>query len=254
MVIRNLPIAVALVQLGVFLCACNDSGTEAVHCLAGETQECHCPDGAMGVQECLPDNSGWNCCVCPSPCDDDDVLGPHDDDDTWPTYDESMDTEQSSFDGYCTIDVPLHHEYPSAIPEGRYDFYLLLVGWANTCWVEFWDLSSDYCEGYDSHGEPCESSGYSRPGWRMTNEEYGWDPVNGFWDYWILDLEYVMDLEQAHADGESIFPCEWFAWLFQTYWCCEEAYSGDTQCQAYWVLYEDYAAPSCVKGTLGSDR
>ena len=150
--------------------------------------------------------------------------------------------------------MPLHHEYPSAIPEGRYDFYLLLVGWANTCWVEFWDLSSDYCEGYDSHGEPCESSGYSRPGWRMTNEEYGWDPVNGFWDYWILDLEYVMDLEQAHADGESIFPCEWFAWLFQTYWCCEEAYSGDTQCQAYWVLYEDYAAPSCVKGTLGSDR
>jgi len=253
-VIERLPLAVGTLQLALFLATCNSSGTEAVHCLVGETQECFCPDGAMGIQECLPDNSGWNCCVCPSPCDDDDdIVGPHDDDDTFPPYTGGMDMESSPFEGWCNIDVPLKHMYPEQIPEGYYQFDLILWGWANFCWVEFWEIGSDYCEGFDSHGDPCESYGYVRPGWHMTNETYGWDPVYGHWDYWYLDLDYVMDLEQADIEGASIVPCEWWGYMFQTFWCCEEVYTGDTTCMEYWpMVLEDYAAGSCVKGTAGS--
>ena len=92
-------------------------------------------------------------------------------------------------------------------------------------WIEFWDLTSKYCEGYDPKtGDPCMSGGYERGGWDMTNADFGWNSTDGFWDYWETRIYYILDLAQADADGKSIFICENAGLNFETWFCgCDAA-------------------------------
>lgn len=61
------------------LTACAEGADGDVHCGPGDTQSCWCTDGTEGVQVCLVDGGGWDCCQCDDSCgagDDDDSSDP----------------------------------------------------------------------------------------------------------------------------------------------------------------------------------
>jgi hypothetical protein len=169
--------------------------------------------------------------------DDDDTTAADDDDDTTPADDDDdddgtpeyvgeIDMANAMMNGQCTATVAHDPADPSVIGEGWFEFVLQIDGWARDCWIEFWDLTSNYCEGYDpATGDPCETGSYTRPGWDMDNALYGWDPVDGFWDRWDANIEYIDDLAQADAQGQSTFICEDAGSDFETWFCCCDDYT-----------------------------
>ncbi len=59
--------------------ACAGVEEDAIHCGPGDTQACFCTDGTEGIQGCLADGGGWDCCQCDDSCgtgDDDDSSDP----------------------------------------------------------------------------------------------------------------------------------------------------------------------------------
>ncbi len=164
--------------------------------------------------------------------DDDDDIG--DDDDVPPAYQGDIQMADALVYGECTATVEVDPAHPENVPEGWFEFEIELAGWAMDCWINFWDHLSDYCEAYDPDtGDPCESDGYTRPGWDMTNDAYGWDPVYGFWDYWTAYIEYFQDLATASAQGESVFVCENAGVDFTTEFCCQDDYTEVLYCREY---------------------
>ncbi len=162
---------------------------------------------------------------------DDDTSG---DDDVTPEYTGEIDMANALLYGECTATVESDPANPDQIPEGWFEFEIEMEGWAFECWIEFWDLVSSYCEGYDPNtGDPCEPYGYSRPGWEMSNVDYGWDATDGFWDYYDAYIEYIMDLAQADAAGKSIFICENAGNNFETWFCCTDDYTELAYCTEF---------------------
>ena len=169
-----------------------------------------------------------------TPPDDDDATPPDDDDDGTPQYTGEIDMANALMYGECTATVPEDPTDPSVVAEGWYEFDIGVGGWAWTCWIELWDLTSPYCEGYDpATGDPCETGSYVRPGWEMDNDSYGWNPAGGFWDRWDLHLEYIADLQQADAQGSSIFICEDAGNSFETWFCCCDDYTELCYCTEF---------------------
>ena len=162
---------------------------------------------------------------------DDDDFG--DDDDTvQPAYEGEIDMNMALLYGECTPTV--ESVKGGDTPEGWFEFEIELEGWAMDCYINFWDDVSDYCEAYDPiTGDPCEPYGYTRGGWQMTNDSYGYDPGYGFWDYWVATIDYIMDLGQADATGESIFICENAGNNFTTEFCCQDDYTEAVYCTEY---------------------
>ncbi len=164
--------------------------------------------------------------------DDDSSIG--DDDDATPAYEGEIDMGLALLYGECTPTVESDPAQPDQIPEGWFEFEIELTGWAMDCYINFWDDVSDYCEAWDPiTGDPCEPYGYTRGGWQMDNDSYGWDPGYGFWDYWTAYIEYIMDLGQADASGESIFICENAGNNFTTEFCCQDDYTEAVYCAEY---------------------
>jgi len=61
------------------LVACSGTGQDELFCAAGDSQACYCTDGTVGMQVCLADGAGWDCCRCEDSCgtgDDDDSSDP----------------------------------------------------------------------------------------------------------------------------------------------------------------------------------
>jgi len=56
---------VAVLSLGAWVFGC-DSGTEKL-CTPGQRNTCPCLGGSEGIQDCLPDGSGWEECQCCQP-------------------------------------------------------------------------------------------------------------------------------------------------------------------------------------------
>jgi len=186
-----------------------------------------CPEGF------LLDNNG-NCIEVPSWDDDDaadDDAADDDDDDATPEYTGEIDMSGAQLSGECDIDVPSE---PGTLGEGTYHFDIELSGWALDCYINFRDHVSDYCEAYDSvAGDPCDSFGFVRGGWDMVNDDHGWDAVDGFWDSWVVEVDYLMDLMAAEAQGLSIFVCENAGLNFDTEFCCRDLYTESVFCEEY---------------------
>jgi hypothetical protein len=226
--------------LAFALAGCEEGGSHL--CDAGETQSCQCAD-LEGSQVCEDDSSGWGSCDCggdddddatgdddDATADDDDATG--DDDDTTPPYVGPMDIGNAALYGECAITVPANQGPPG---EGWFAFSMDLEGWAASCWINFWDDMGDYCEAYDpGTGDPCEFQGYTRPGWDMDNDGFGWDPVYGFWESWSVAFNYIMDLALADANGASLFICENAGNNFTIEFCCTDSAQSDvTACTEY---------------------
>jgi hypothetical protein len=67
------------ITLALSLLACGGIEGDEIVCAAGDTQACHCTDGTEGIQACLADGMGWDCCQCDDSCgtgDDDDSSDP----------------------------------------------------------------------------------------------------------------------------------------------------------------------------------
>lgn len=234
-----------VLSLAFVLAGCEEGGAHL--CDAGETQSCQCAD-QDGSQICEDDSSGWGPCDCGGDDDDDDVTGDDDDataddddataddddddDDTTPTYEGAIAWEADDLFGECAITVPANQGPPG---EGWFAFSMDLEGWAEACWINAWDGPGDYCEAYDSlTGDPCLYQGYSRPGWDMDNDGFGWDPVDGFWDSWSVAFNYIHDLALADAYGASLFICENAGYNFTIEFCCRDAaQSHITACTEY---------------------
>ncbi len=172
---------------------------------------------------------------CPTSPDDDSADDDTaDDDDATPDYTGTIDMANAALSASCVATVESVPNGPT--PEGYFDFSIDLEGWASDMWVEMWDLApgSDYCEGYDPEtGDPCVTGNYERPGWDMTNADFGWDSTLGFWDYWELHLEYIMDLAAADAAGKSIFICENAGNNFQTWFCGCDMHTAECFCTEF---------------------
>jgi hypothetical protein len=169
-----------------------------------------------------------------SPADDDhegdDTF--EDDDDGTPEYTGEIEMDQAILTASCVATVQAVPDGPT--PEGYFEFSINMEGWADFVWVELWDLTSDYCEGYDPDtGDPCETSGYVRPGWEMLNADFGWNPASGFWDYWVLYLEYIMDLAAADDAGKSIFICENAGVNIETWFCACDIATDSCFCTVF---------------------
>ncbi len=161
--------------------------------------------------------------------DDDTTAG--DDDDSG---DSTLDMGASSFHGECTPTVEYDPAHPEIVPEGWFEFEAHLVGRASECWVEFYDDGGDYCEGWDPiTGDPCESEGHVRAGWPMTNDGFGFDPTDGYWDLWSVTIEYIMDLDAAVASGRSFFICENAGVTFTNEICCTSGSGSAAYCVEY---------------------
>ncbi len=168
--------------------------------------------------------------------DDDDW----DDDDT-PDYAGEIDMGQAIMEASCTVDVPLEEEddgYPAA---GTFQFDLAMDGWASECWIEMWDDASEYCEGFDEYGDPCDDEELERPGWWFLQGDYGYDANIGFWDSWYLDLDY--EHSWPPAPHMSYFTCEGAGndpeegdGEFITYFCCTDMATDYLAC----ALFRDW--------------
>ena len=146
-----------------------------------------------------------------------------DDDADWPDYEGEVDLDDPVVHIECIEDVP------DGSPEGRgiWELTLLVEGWASYTWVEMW--SSGYCEGYDSAtGNPCVEQGQERPGWAMDPWDHGWDAELGFWDEWILDLPYHVDISSPES-GNSWFSCDMGPGI-EFYFCACDDYTDDCYC------------------------
>ncbi len=138
---------------------------------------------------------------------DDDVDDDGDDDAGWPYYEGDIQLDVSSLSYGCTVEVAYVSEDQDPPPSGTFDFDVELVGWASDCWIEMWDDTSVYCEGWDVDGEPCDPPGAgTRPGWYMLQDDYGYDTAAGHWDSWYLALDYEMVWPPLAT--ASLFICE----------------------------------------------
>ncbi len=228
-----------VLSLAFVLAGCEEGGAHL--CDAGETQSCQCED-QEGSQVCEEDSSGWGPCDCgggdddDATGDDDDATGDDDDttgddDDTTPPCDDPMDLGDAQLSGECEVVVPANQGPPG---EGWFAFGIELAGCASECWINLLDGVGDYCEAYDMDGEPCIFQGYTRPGWSMTHDGSGWDPVEGWWDSWSVQFDYIMDLALADANGASLFICENAGYNFTIEFCCKGATNPDvTYCAEY---------------------
>ena len=162
---------------------------------------------------------------CPTSPDDDsaDDDTADDDDDSTPTYTGTIDMDNAALYASCAATVGSVEGGPPG--EGYFDFEIDVEGYAEIMWIEMWDKVSSYCEGWDPDtGDVCETAGYERPGWDMSNVNYGWNETDGFWDIWDLHLEYYQELAVAHPAGKSIFICENAGNNFRVYFCgCDYA-------------------------------
>ena len=154
--------------------------------------------------------------------DDDSAADDDDDDDDTPDYEGTIDMDNAYLEASCTVTDESTPESPEG--EGYFDFFIDVPGWADTeagCWIEMWDLTSDYCEGYDPEtGDPCDLGG-TRPGWDMDAVAFGWDPTDGFWDQWELTLDYHGGGSVWPPDDDAtLFICENAGNNFETYFCC----------------------------------
>lgn len=139
---------------------------------------------------------------CETELDDDDSAG-----DDWPDYTGDIDLDSSYITNGCTVEVASVSVDQDPAPSGYFEFDIELTGWAMECWIEMWDDTSAYCEGWDELGDPCAPDGAgTRPGWDMAQGDYGYDAATGHWDSWYLTLDYEM-VWPPHAN-ESLFICE----------------------------------------------
>ncbi len=231
----------------VVVCGMMLGGCEGMLCEPGETQRCVCSGNREGGQVCAEDGQRWSLCDC-SAGDDDDTAGtddddstpddddddsssPGDDDDTAPPYTGEIQLGQPALWGTCTATVEVEHG--GETPEGWFELIASFDGWASVCYVNFWDNVSDYCEAWDSFGNPCEMYGFERGGWAMTNALRGWDKHRGHWDEWSVHIEYIMDLYQADVSDRSIFICENAGENFTTEFCCRDEYTDNLHCVEY---------------------
>ncbi len=158
---------------------------------------------------------------CDGDLDDDSADDDTGDDDTWPEYTGTIDLDTAILTGGCTVEVASVSDGQDPPPEGYFQFDIEMDGWADICWIEMWDDTSPYCEGYDTEtGDPCEYGGQVRPGWDMNQGTFGYDGVH--WDSWYLDLDYLM-VWPPEPDA-SLFICENAGNNFGTYFCCCDLY------------------------------
>ena len=133
----------------------------------------------------------------------------------------------------CSVTVP--HDPQGPPGEGSFDMTARLDFQAELMWVEMWDKVSGYCEGWDPYtGDVCETAGYGRPGWDLqlvATEGTPGEP--DFCAEWSLHLEYIVDLDQAHAAGKSVFVCENAGNNFQLYFCGCNYATDECFCTAY---------------------
>ena len=160
------------------------------------------------------------------------------DDDSWPDYEGEIDMGNASVGASCAVEVPQNEEDPEDPAAGYYQFEITVDGWAGDCWIEMWDYSSPYCEGFDENGDPCEHEGVARPGWWLNQGDYGYDASTGFWDSWWLDLDYEQSWP-PDAD-KSYFTCEQAGndpqdgdGEFITYFCCYDMVTDFGACVEY---------------------
>jgi len=151
-----------------------------------------------------------------------------DDDDDWPEYEGELNLNDPAVAIDCIEDVP----DGSPEGEGTWEISLLIDGWSSYTWVELW--SNGYCEGYDAAtGDPCTEGGQDRPGWEMEPWDHGWDADLGFWDEWIIDLPYHVDIATPDS-GASWFSCDMAA-LIEFYFCACDDYTDDCYCSDAYV-------------------
>ena len=165
------------------------------------------------------------------------------DDDT-PVYEGEIDLAYADILVDCYVDVA--EGDPEG--EGTWEFTIFFEGWATDMWVEMIDLAGDYCEGWDDQtGDPCLTDDLERPGWSMVQDDYGWDAASGFWDQWLLDLDYHSDLWPP-LDEESWIPCEIDTDLALDFCGCD--YATDN---CYCTQYDEYEYAGDDDDSAGGD-
>jgi len=98
----------------------------------------------------------------------------------------------------CTVEVT--DDPPETAGEGAFEVLIRFDQPMDSVWVELWDLTSPYCEGFDPKtGDPCGEGDMLRPGWSLTpTSTLDPDQVDAeYCEVWTAEIPYVGDAVEA---------------------------------------------------------
>jgi len=131
----------------------------------------------------------------------------------------------------CTVEVT--DDPPETAGEGAFEVLIRFDQPMDSVWVELWDLTSPYCEGFDPKtGDPCGEGDMLRPGWSLTpTSTLDPDQVDAeYCEVWTAEIPYVGDAVEAWEQERSAFVCEEAGMTYELWFCAGSQAVGQYGC------------------------